>query len=194
MEYTDEQLAEDSLRGHEPAFAELVSRYVKPLYRFVLQFVHDQDTAEDLVQETFVKAWKHLSRFDRTKKFKTWIFTIAKRTTYDFLKKKKTLSFVLFADEEGKNVLENEPDQLPSAEDILDQETTAEQLAAAVGLLTPTYRTLLLLRYQEDFSLAEIAEILHEPYNTIKSRHQRALKSLKQEYQQTTASKPFPRA
>ncbi len=182
MEETDEQLVQVYLNGDERVFSVLVDRYMKHLYNFVLQFVNDRSVAEDIVQETFVKVWKHLDRFDGAKSFKTWIFAIAKNTTYDVLKKKKTIPFSVFTDEVGNNALENIADKSEKAEDILDRQATAEELTKKLALLTPVYRSLLVLHYQEGFTLHEVSEILQEPYNTIKSRHQRALLALKKTF------------
>ncbi len=181
-EHSDEQVIAAYRTGDETAFSVLVDRYMNHLYHFVLQFVGDREAAEDIVQESFVKAWKHLSRFDQEKSFKTWLFAIAKNTAYDFLKKKKTLPFSVFENDEGENALENTPGEHEHPEDILDREATAEALEEKLSVLPERYRVLLRLRYQEDFSLHEVATILHEPYNTIKSRHQRALKRLKEAF------------
>ena len=179
---SDERMVMAYLAGDQEAFSFLVDRHMKHLYNFVLQLVSDRNAAEDIVQETFVKAWKHLSRFDQSKSFKTWIFAIAKNTAYDHLKRKKTLPFSLFENEEGENVLENTPAENDHPEDILDREATKVELEAKLAALTPLYRTILKLHYQEDLSLHEISEILGEPYNTVKSRHQRALKNLKESF------------
>lgn len=179
MEETDEQLVRLYLDGNEAVFVVLVDRYMRYLYHFVKQLVSDTALAEDIVQETFVKIWKNLRRFDSTKSFKTWIFAIAKNTAYDALKKKKALPFSLFSDEEGRNMLDNITDERPDAGDVLDQEATARDLAEKLAMLAPIYRSLLSLHYQEHFTLHEIADILGEPYNTVKSRHQRALQSLR---------------
>jgi len=180
MNETDEQLVRKYIQERdEEIFSILVDRYMKHLYNFVMQFVNDQTLAEDIVQETFVKVWKHLARFDERKKFKTWIFTIAKNTAFDALKKKKNIPFSSFSDEQGKNMLENIIDTSEQVEDILDRQTTQEELSEKMAFLTPLYRTILTLCYRDQFSLHEIALILGEPYNTIKSRHQRALSALK---------------
>lgn len=179
VERSDEELIKAYLAGDEAVFSLLVERYTNHVYNFVVQLVHDRTAAEDIVQDTFVKAWKHLPQFDQEKSFKTWLFAIAKNTAYDFLKKKKTLPFSLFENEEGENVLENTPGDDEHPEDILDREGVAEDLEAKLSLLSPPYQLLLRLRYQEDFSLHEVADILKEPYNTVKSRHQRALRELK---------------
>lgn len=179
MEKTDEQLVGAYLAGEESAFSVLIDRYMRPLYGFVFQMVQNDAVTEDVIQETFIKAWKHVRRFDQKKSFKTWIFTIAKNTTFDFLKKKKALPFSWFQNEEGGNVLENISDESVHPEEILDREATTLELKEKLALLSPAYRTLLHLHYQLGFSLHETAVILSEPYNTIKSRHIRALQSLK---------------
>ncbi|MGB5018916.1 MAG: sigma-70 family RNA polymerase sigma factor, partial [Candidatus Moraniibacteriota bacterium] len=90
--------------------------------------------------------------------------------------------------DEGENPLEAIDDEnlLPSA--ILERKEITTMLTSALEKISPTNQTLLTLRYLEDFSLEEIAEILGEPYNTIKSRHLRALKRLKQEIIESDAS------
>lgn len=179
MEETDEQLVADYLAGDEAVFALLLDRYMRSLYGFVFQMTRNESAAEDVVQETFIKVWKHLGRFDQKKSFKTWIFAIAKNTAYDFLKKKKTIPFSALQNEEGDSVLENISDGSPHPEDILDREATARDLEEKLATMTPAYRELLRLHYQLGFSLHEVSEVLGEPYNTIKSRHKRALQSLR---------------
>lgn len=181
-EKRDEELVRRHLDGDQAAFAVLVDRYMRYLYNFVLQLVSDENAAEDIVQETFLKAWKHLSRFDQKKSFKTWIFAIAKNTAYDHLKRKKTIPFSTFENEEGENALENTPAENDHPEDILDREATAEELDQRLSLLSPAYRSILMMRYRDDLSLHEIADVLGESYNTVKSRHQRALRGLKRTF------------
>ncbi len=179
MERNDEQLIERVLEGDESAFAGLVSAYLPPLYNFLFQMTQDRMTAEDLAQETFLKAWKHLSRFDRDKNFKTWLFAIGKNTAYDFFKKKKALPFSSFEDAEGNNPLENVSEDTILPDELLMREDVAAELDRVLQGIPEHYRTLLHLCYRQDFSLKEIAEILDEPYNTVKSKHTRALKALK---------------
>ena len=168
------------LGGDEESFAEIVKIYLNPIYNFLYRLAGDRDAAEDLTQETFVKAWKNLKRFDQSKSFKTWLFTIAKNTAFDWLKKKKEIPFSTFTDEEGENWLENVADENILPDEILERKNIAEELDAILQKLPPHYRAILLLHYKEDFSLHEIADILDEPYNTIKSRHQRGLGKLKE--------------
>ena len=106
MDSTDEKLIEGSSEGDNAAFEKLLKRYLKSVYNFIYRLASDREVAEDLTQETFVKVWKNLRRFDQTKSFKVWIFTIAKNTAYDFLKKKKTIPFCCCTDEEVNNKME----------------------------------------------------------------------------------------
>lgn len=188
MEKTDEQLIAQFLQGDESAFAKLLHKYLKHVYNFIYQFVQDAAASEDLAQETFIKAWKNLKHFDQTKNFKVWLFAIAKNTAYDWLKKKKTIPFAFFEDEEGNNRLENIAQENVLPDELLMQKDVVKELEAGLAVIPAKYRLLLLMRYREDFSLAEIAQILHLPYNTVKSSHGRALKSLRKALEEGNAS------
>lgn len=180
MEKSDKNLVEEYLDGDESAFSGLLNKHLKPVYNFVYRFVNEAQTANDLVQETFLKAWKNIKRFDTGKNFKTWIFTIAKNTTYDYLRKKKTIPFSNFIDEEGNNKLENISEDEILSDEILNRKNIAQEMEKKLNEIPEKYRIILTMHYKEDFSLQEIAQILGEPYNTIKSRHIRGLKKLKE--------------
>ncbi len=183
MERDETGLIQSSLVGNEKAFEELLSVYLRPVYAFVLSLTRDVSMAEDVTQETYIKIWKYLGRFDVTKSFKTWIFTIAKNTAYDALKKRRDLPFSSFSvieDEELEEPwAERIADEMPLADEILARAESAELLEQKLSELQSGFQQILRLHYQDDFSLQEIAEILGEPYNTIKSRHGRALRSLR---------------
>ncbi len=176
----DKRIIENFLDGDELAFEELLNKYLKPIHGFLYQMTKDFSVVQDLSQETFIKVWKNINRFDRKKSFKTWIFTIAKNTAYDYFKKKKTIPFSFFEAEGENNKLENITGDNILPDRILEKKDIASELEKKMQEIPENYRVLLTLRYKEDFSLSEIAEILDKPYNTIKSSHQRALKSLKQ--------------
>jgi RNA polymerase sigma-70 factor (ECF subfamily) len=183
MEIPNEnRIIENILSGDEDAFAEIVKIYLNQIYNFVLRLAGDRDATDDLTQETFMKAWKNLNKFNQNKNFRTWIFTIAKNTAFDWLKKKKEIPFSTFTDEEGESWLENISSDEILPDEILERSDLAEEFEEILSKLPPHYRAILLLHYKEDFSLHEIAEILGEPYNTIKSRHQRGLVMLKKSF------------
>lgn len=89
----DNEIIQEYLSGDEAAFSEIVKRHLKPVYNFIFRMVNDRDVTEDLTQITFVKAWKHLRRYDVRRNFRTWLFTIAKNTTFDYFKRKKKFRF-----------------------------------------------------------------------------------------------------
>jgi len=176
---TENRIISEALVGDEETYAEIVKIYLNQIYNFVFRLAGDRDAAEDITQETFVKVWKNLKKFDQSKSFKTWLFTIAKNTTYDWLKKKKEIPFSSFVDEEGESWLENISSEEILPDEILERKDIADEFEKILEKIPVHYRAILLLHYKEDFSLHEIAEILDEPYNTVKSRHQRGLGKLK---------------
>lgn len=186
MERNEIAVIEASLLGNEKAFEELVSPYLQPVYSFVLSLTHDAVMAEDVTQETCIKVWRHLDRFDTRRRFKTWVFAIAKNTAFDALKKKRDFPFSAFLQEEDEEVegawSERIADDSPLPDELLARADAAKFLEQRLERLPAGFQQILRLRYQEDFSLSEISEILGEPYNTIKSRHGRALLSLRQAF------------
>ena len=178
--YTDKQLVTNYLKGDERALEILIKQYLKPIYSFTFRFVGNGQEAEDITQEVFLKVWRNLKKFDQKKKFKTWIFSIAKNTSIDFLKKKKTIPFSEFENEEGKNkFIERLTDPASLPEELFKRIGIEEMFDAIINQLSPKYRMVLFLRYNDYFTFREIAETLGEPLNTIKSQHRRALIRLK---------------
>lgn len=178
----DKQLVDNFLAGDDSAFSELVKKYLKSVYNFLYHFVSDREALDDMTQVTFIKAWKHIKKFDRSRNFKVWIFSIAKNTAYDYLKKKKTIPFSTFTDDEGNNRLENIGDDSILPEEFLIRADSAKILEDKLKEIPEIYQVILVMHYKEDFSLQEIAKILGKPYNTIKSQHQRGLAKLKETF------------
>lgn len=178
-EVTDEQLVAEYLAGDEKALEILIARYLRPIYSFVYRYAGNGADAEDIAQEVFVKLWRHIKKFDQQKKFKTWLFSIAKNSALDFIKKKKTLTFSDFAwrDEAGKGnlLLDTLADEalLPPA--ILEQDEMKQTISLAVAKLAAKYRLIISLHYHSQLTFQEIADSLGEPIDTVKSRHRRAL-------------------
>lgn len=173
---SDEKLAEKFLQGEEKALEILISRYLKIIYNFCYRYTGDINAAEDATQETFVKVWKNLKRFDKNKKFRTWIFQIAKNTCIDFLRKKKSIPFSRFEDEEGNNsFIDNFTDNSPLPDEIFGKKDLGEFLDKSLDRLSINNKMTMCLYYKDGFNFREIAEILNEPIDTIKSRHRRGL-------------------
>lgn len=177
---SDEELAVEASRGSEAAFRELVERFERPVFGLIVRIVRRPELAEELAQETFVKAWRALARFDPERKFSSWLFKIAHNAALDSLRRKgeETLSLdEPVAEGEGPRELPADP----NAEDPLLRLTArgaGRALERAIAGLRPQYREVLLLRFAEGLAYEEIAEVLGAPLGTVKVHLFRARKEL----------------
>jgi len=180
MDLSDEELIDAYLGGDEDAFPLLLQRHLADVYNFARRLGGGED-ADDVTQEVFLKVWKNLKLYRRANaKFRTWLFSIARNTTIDFLRKKKHIAFSEFDTPEGGNPLtETLADETPEPDELFAQAESAQQLERALQALSPRAREVLLLRYREDLTFDEIGAVLKEPLNTVKSRHRRALAALR---------------
>ncbi len=174
----DSELVENYLLGEEKAFEAIVDRYIKPVYGFVFRFTGHVEESNDLVQDIFLKVWKNLKKFDPEKSFKAWIFTIARNTVFDWLRKQKSIVFSDL-DTEDQSFAETIADTEPIADEVLFQKENQDALNRAIGELSEETRELVLLRLGEELTFDEIAEIVGKPMNTVKSKYRRALLELK---------------
>jgi RNA polymerase sigma-70 factor (ECF subfamily) len=164
--------------GDQRAFAFFVQRYLPSVYRFLHRMVGDGPTAEDLAQETFVKAWQKIGAYRPDKPFKAWVFTIARHTAIDFLRKKNPATFSDLDVPDGQAFEETLADARPLAPELLMTQETGQDLERALATLPPESREVVLLHGVEDLTFQEIADQVKQPMNTVKSRYRRALASL----------------
>jgi len=176
---SDEELIAAYWDGEEKAFEILVARYIKPIYGFVFRYIGNAGDAEDITQDVFLSVWKNNKKFDATKKFKTWLFTIAKNASLNWLKKRKPTSLSEFSVEREQDIEESLEDMEPLPEALFARKELRTELERTLATLNPTNRTTLILYYTEELTFQEIADIERESLNTIKSRHLRALKALR---------------
>lgn len=177
--YSDEQLITNYLKGDEKTLEILIRRYLKPIYSFSYHFTGDVESAEDITQEVFIKVWRNIKKFNKEHKFKTWIFAIAKNTCLDWQKKKKTVPFSILDGEEKFSFSETIKDPAALPDELLEKRDVAAVLNKALEKLLPKYRMVLFLRYNDHLSFCEIAEILGESIDTVKTRHRRGIQKLK---------------
>ena len=162
--------------GDEDAFGVLVRRYEPKLRVYVLGIVPVEDEARDLVQESFIRAWRHLDQFDPRFRFSTWLFRIAHNVAIDHLRRRRqvTISLELGEDDEG-NTLRLDPADLrrgPLGE--LANRELAAALAREIDRLPTAYRELVTLRHLVGLSYNEIAEMKALPLGTVKNKLFRA--------------------
>ncbi len=180
-EQDDIELIESFLSGNDGGFAILLDRHLPMVYRFVYRYLQNSDDTSDVAQETFIRAWKNMKKFDRTRSFKTWVLAIAKNASLDFIKKKKPILFSrIEADATDLDAFLAPHVDAPEFSDAMfDRKSTTQKLDAAVGQLPIPYRVVLTLRYTEHLKFREIADVLAEPIDTVKSKHRRGLMQLR---------------
>lgn len=174
---SDAELAVASRKGDEGAFAELVKRYLAPVYRFAFRLMGEGDAAEDVSQETFIKAWRKLSTFNSSKSFRTWILSIAYHAAIDAIRKKSPIPFTRL-ESENESWDAQIPDSAPLPDEMLERSETAAAIESAMTELSPSARAAVLLHESQGMTFEEIAATMGEPMNTVKSRYRRALNQL----------------
>jgi RNA polymerase sigma-70 factor (ECF subfamily) len=169
------------LGGEERAFQELVQRYQTRLLNFIYRTIGDRERAEDLVQEVYIRVYRHLHRFDRSKKFSTWIYTIASNLAKNELRNRSRNPLVLFQTIKKNWQDEDRPLQFEDATSRPDDLYRKRHLRAlvedTVAKLPEHHREVFVLRELEGKSYEEIAEITDCNLGTVKSRLNRARNS-----------------
>ena len=163
-------------RGGDPlAFEVLVRRYRPELLPFLIRFVNGRAAAEDIFQETFLQVHVSADRFDVTKRFKPWLYTIASNKARDLLRKNKRrrtvpLSAGVGRDGDGPAFVDLMDSGLPRPLEIAEDRDIAARVRETVEQLPDHLREVLLLAYFEQFAYREVAEMLSIPLGTVKSR------------------------
>ena len=169
------RLVSDALGGSQAAFEQIVRRYQRPVISLIVRMIGDPAQAEDLAQETFVKAFRHLKSFDATRRLSSWLFRIAHNTTLDALRRLKPEVLELDGLRDGDP---HRDPPAPPAPDPLEQAALGAALTRALLTLRPGYRAAIALRYDHQLPFDEIGRILGIPEVTARSYVHRARKEL----------------
>jgi len=183
MNESDRQLIQLAVEGNQKAYEELLRKYRGIIYHLIYKMVGNREETEDLVQETFVKAFNSLSSFKEEFAFSTWLYKIATNHTIDLLRKRRLQTYSLdepVRTKEGE-VHREYPDEKFSPEKALLTHESTEIILKAIETLPEKYRTIITLRHSEDRSYEEIGTILQIPIGTVKARLFRARELLKKE-------------
>ena len=177
-ELEDGGVVQRHLSGDPQAFGALVDRYQPRLLNFINRIIGDRERAEDLVQEVFIRVFRHLHRFDQTKKFSTWIYTIASNLAKNELRNRSRNPLVQFPTtrkswEAGPRPLQFE-DSTARPDDLYRARHLADSVQQCVGRLPEHHRDVFVLRELEGKSYQEIAQITGCNLGTVKSRLNRA--------------------
>lgn len=169
------------LEGDSRAFDQLFGRYATRLVNFVNRIIGDRDRAEDLVQEAFLRVHRHLPRFDRSKQFSTWIYTIASNLAKNELRNRRRSPILLTQLEEAGGDEERAPLQFEDSSSRPDamfrQRYLTEAVDRSVATLSDRHREVFVMRELEGRSYEEIAQLTGANLGTVKSRLNRARQS-----------------
>ena len=168
-----------ALRRHDPEIIEqLIELYQHRLFRYLLFLVGNRDLAQDLFQETWLRVLERGSQYNGRSRFETWMFAIARNLMIDHTRKRVTVSLDEVTDPDNDRPVEIAAD-LPSPFDHFQSGEQAARVGRALLALHPLYREVLVLRFHEEMSLEEIAQISSAPLSTVKSRLYRGMAALK---------------
>jgi RNA polymerase sigma-70 factor, ECF subfamily len=183
---SDQDIVALARAGEEAAYRELIRRYERPLFSLLYRMVRDRELAEDLAQETFVKALNAIESYRPEFKFSSWIFKIANNAAIDHLRRREldTLSLDGSPHAETPEAVEATAlqigDRQESPLDAVEARELGGQIEQAIAQLRPEYRSCILLRHVEGRAYEEIAEILNLPLGTVKTYIHRARNELRQ--------------
>ena len=177
-DWGDSRVVAEYLSGSMRAFDELVGRYQKRLLNFIYRTIGDRERAEDLVQEVFIRVHRHMRRFDQSKKFSTWIYTIASNLAKNELRNRSRSPLVLFQTIKKNWDVDHRPlqfeDKHQRPDDLFRKRHLRDLVQWAVRQLPEHHRAVFVLRELEGKTYEEIADLTSCNLGTVKSRLNRA--------------------
>jgi RNA polymerase sigma-70 factor, ECF subfamily len=172
-------------QGDEEAFTTLVETYQKPVYNLCYRMLGEPEAAEDAAQETFLKVFQNLARYDPQRSFATWLLSIAAHHCIDMLRRRRFASVSIDEPEEGQAELPDISAPDPEVETARRQQS--ESLHDCLQTLEPTDRAAVIMRYWQDCSEVEIAQALKLTVPAVKSRLHRARRALADRWEEKPA-------
>lgn len=182
--YMDEMIREkikQVKKGDQSSFEDIVIYFQNRIYQHCYRMLGNAHEAEDVAQEAFIRAYTNIDSFDNRRKFSTWLYRIATNLTIDRIRKRKP-DYFLDAEMKGTDGLDMYT-RLPSQGRSPGEEVEGLELQRfihqEIAELPPKYRSIIMLRYLEEFSLKEISDILNIPLGTVKTRIHRGREALR---------------
>lgn len=177
---------EKAIQGDEEAFASLVDLYQVPVFNLCFRMLGDSNEAEEAAQETFLRAFLGIKRYDRSKSFSTWLLSIAAHYCIDQLRRRKMTLVPLEA-----LPYEEIADPLPSPESSLNVHEQQQKVRALLNALNPTDRAIVVMYYWQDMSNEQIAQALNLTVSAVKSRLHRARIEMARVWMKDSNSNPI---
>jgi RNA polymerase sigma-70 factor, ECF subfamily len=165
------------LKGDEKGFSALYNKYKNRVFGFLFKMTGERDVAEDLLQETFLAAYRNAFQFDRSRSFLSWLFGIAHKRTIDYFR------HVRVETDHREDAAGSVGSRIDAPDDRLSNENMRQIINSAVGKIDPFQREVFMLRELGGVPFKEIAEIMNCPINTALGRMRLALKNIRKELQ-----------
>ena len=176
----ENELIAHGLRRHDPELLDrLIIQYQHRLLRYLLFLTGSRDLAEDLFQETWMRVLTRGTQYNGAARFDTWLFTIARNLMIDLRRKRTMTSLEELCEVDGEDRAYEIPSEEPTPFDLYQIRENGQRVTAALLTLDPLHREVLVLRFHEELSLEEIAQVTRAPLSTVKSRLYRGLAALK---------------
>jgi RNA polymerase sigma-70 factor (ECF subfamily) len=160
--------------GEHDQYRLLVERYHRGLIQHLYNLLHDEQTAEDIAQEAFIRAYDKIALYNPTYAFSTWLYRIADNIAFRHLKQQKSFTDI-------DDIEESTPDDKPSLADTVERLFTQEAVQQAVKALPLAYQQVVALYYWDNFSYEEIADTIDRPIGTVRTWLFRAKEQLRKE-------------
>ena len=173
----EQQIIKQILAGDKKAYAHIINEYKNPLYATILRMTRNPQTAQDFVQEAFIKIYEQLPKYNGKGSFKSWLYRVAINFCIDEFRKK---SYQIKQAELQDDQLVNES----HPEVIFLKKEQSRQLEKLIATLPELERMILLLRYVNELSYAEIADLLHIPLSDVRNKLHRAKKKMRNQVQE----------
>ncbi|KPJ52610.1 hypothetical protein AMJ39_07445 [candidate division TA06 bacterium DG_24] len=180
MEQTDAELVNAARGGDEQAIRDLLGRYRTAVFNLAFRILRNEEDATDAAQETFIRVFRALDRFDERQRFKPWILRIASNYCIDQIRKRdwRTVSFDTPIETEDGTLEMELAGPGPQPDEVLERKEQRMVIEQAIDSLPPDYRMAIVLRHTEGLSYEEIADVLGVPLGTVKARIHRARSAL----------------
>ncbi len=172
-------------RGDDQAFTNLVETYQRPVYNLCYRMLGEPESAEDAAQETFLRAYQHIGRYDAKRPFATWLLSIAAHYCIDRLRRRKFNMFSIDEEDEEGTTFEIPDADAPNPERESVRNEEKDKLHSLLVSLDETDRAAIVMRYWNDASEVEIAETLGLTVSAVKSRLHRARLALGKRWEET---------
>ena len=176
------QIAHGLRQGDVIFLQALVEQYQYRLVRYLIYLLGRRDEVDDLLQETWLRVLERGSSYDGRSRFEPWLFTVARNLAFDRMRKRREISLDSNDDTEQNAVDLSPVSDAPSPFALAARTEDAQRIAHALQSLPPIFREALVLRFQEDLSLQEMAAVMGAPVTTVASRIYRALATLREQF------------